>query len=150
MAILQLTHSMFSGQSVYTCYGLNLQSSPKLKHVRGIGQCLPEPGTKGIASASAVYFKQFDIHCWTVFSSISHLYNSKAHKDIWASQNTCGWFHGLICPSRWNTGSKGTQTKQWDSLCIRVFTIVCPLSWSLYSTWRKRPVFSWGWGNCCL
>lgn len=80
-----LPHSMFSGQSVYTCYGLNLQSGPKLKHVRGVGQCLPEPGTKGIASASAVYFKQFDIHCWMLFSSISHPYNSKARKEIWPS-----------------------------------------------------------------
>lgn len=33
-----------------------------------------------------VYFKQLEIHCWFLFSSISNLYNSKAHKEIWANQ----------------------------------------------------------------
>lgn len=48
-----------------------------------------------------------------------------------------------------STGSKGMQTRQWDSLGIRVLTIVCSLSRSLYSTWRKCSLFSCGWGNSC-
>lgn len=97
------------------------------------------------ASASVVYFKQFKIRRWLFFGSISKLYNSKTQANI-DKPNGSGRFLSPICHLQEAKGCKldnGTAC-----LCISVLTIVCSLSGSLNSTWRKPPL-SCGWENYC-
>lgn len=136
-----LTHSRFSEQSVYTCYGLNLQwaQSPNMWEVvdnvcQRLAQrawLLPQLFISNCVKSSAGR-SSAQTHIFTIPKDIR--INGQT-KHLWP----------ICCET---TGSKGMQTRQWESLFITVFTIVCSLSMSLYSTWRKCS-FSCGQRNCC-
>lgn len=83
--------------------------------MRGVGQCLPEPGTKDIASVSTVYFKKLEAqsqiftvpqqtkkngqtkHLWSIhLVNLSKTSNYRKHRD---ANQTVGQY---VCQSIYN------------------------------------------------